>query len=336
MVRRRRFLLSLAAASTVAGCTDASSGQNADQSDGTDDAGGADSPTPEPTATPADELVVADDSGYTVDVSGSSDGTVSVGDGTIEFTAPVEMTWQLQGFNEGFPTRGGSASSSTETPAGPPLEVGPTLDPSDDAMHAFATPIYDAEADRIEFWFYVDETYRQAHDEHYAIWGEARTVDMTSREAEFTERAEGIYRATATYDQPVSEDMAFPMGILLDRPFSEATPQSGPRPEYSGVGVTPRIRSVESQTPQIAFSFDYDEAAGEVTITHDGGDTAQGSNLRILVDGGSAATQFSGEVVAGTSVTVDISNAASGAEVRVVWESPEGDASATLAVFRLP
>jgi hypothetical protein len=333
MSRRRRFLLSLAAAATVAGCTDASTGSNPDS---TDDDGDSDTATAEPTPTPAEELEVGEDGGYTVDVSGTSDGSVTVSDTAIEFTAPIEMTWRLQGFNDGYRvTADEAATASTATPEGPPLEVGPALDPTDDAQHAFATPIYDADADRLEFWFYVDETYRETHPEHHVIWGEAATVDVISREAEFSERADGIYRATATYDLPVSEDMAFPLGVLLDRPFSEATPQSGTRPEYSGVGVTPQIQT-GPRTPQVAFEFDHAESASEVTITHTAGDTVQGSNLQVLVDGDPASTQFSGEVVAGDSITVDVSDAGSEAEIGIIWESPDGNASATLAMFRLP
>lgn len=341
MVRRRRFLLGIAAASAIAGCSDVTNSTDPEEGEGDDEEAGDDSDgetsTPEPTPTPAAELSVADEGGYTVDVSGSSDGSVTVSEETIEFTAPIEMTWRLRGFNDGFLADGNSAMTSpSETPTGPPLDVGPRLDPTDDTMHAFATPVYDADADRLEFWFYVDETYRETQSAHYTIWGAARSTDVTSEEAEFTERADGIYRATVTYDQPVSGEMSYPLGVLLDRPFSEATPQTGPRPEYSGVGVTPQVQSVETRTPQIAFGFEYDEDAKSVTITHEGGDSAQGSNLRILVDGEPADTQFGGEVVAGTSVTVDVSDVGSEAEVRVVWESPEGDASATLAMFRLP
>ena len=338
MVRRRRFLLGLAAAATVAGCTNASNESTAapDTGDGsTTTAPGTNTPG----STPSGDDLVADSGAYTVDVSAVSDGSVSVSDTEIAFSAPVEATWDLRGIHDGVPVNGGGEgggdSSPTPTPSGPPLEIGSTLDPTDDAQHAFATPVYDEAADRFELWFYVDETYRNAHDTHYVVWGGGRQMDLDSREASFTERADGVYRATVTYDEPVSGDMEFPFGSLLDRPFSEVTPVRG-RPEYTAVGVSPQTSRTVAQTPQISFAFEYDPDAETVTVTHQAGDTADGSNLTVLVAGEPATATFEGEVSAGDSVAVDVSGLGSGAEVRVVWESESGDRSATLGLFRLP
>jgi len=334
MVRRRRYLLGLAAAATVAGCTNASNESTAapDTGDGTTTtAAGTNTAAP----TTGDDLVAGEDGSYSVDVSAVSDGSVSVSDAAVSFSAPVEATWNLRGIHDGVPVNGGGegGSSPTPTPTGPALEVGPTIDPTDDAQHAFATPVYDEAADRFELWFYVDGTYRDAHDTHYVVWGGGREMALDSREASFTERADGIYRATVTYDEPVRSDMELPFGSVLDRPYSEVTPVRG-RPEYTAVGVSPRTERTDAETPQIAFQMEYDADAETVTVTHQAGDTADGSNLTVLVAGDPATATFEGEVAAGDSVAVDVSGVESGAEVRVVWES--GDRSATLGMFTLP
>ena len=333
MPSRRRFLLGLAAAATVAGCTNASTDATA-----TADPGG-EGPTTSAagsTITPGDDLSVAD-AGYTVNVAGSSDGAVSVADDRIAFTEPIEKAWQSVGYQDGvrLGSDGGGPTPVPEADDEPPLSVGPTLDPTDDTQHAFATPIYDAEAERFELWFYVDETYRNAHDSHYVVWGTGRRRDLQSREADFTQRAEGIYRATVTWDRPVSADMALPFGTLLDRPMAEVTP-TDTRPPYTAVGVAPRLSRPSVQAPQISFDFEYDEADETVTITHDGGDTADGSNLTVTVAGEPTAASFSGEVAAGDRVTVDVSGAASGERLEVRWESESVDSAAVLGSIELP
>jgi hypothetical protein len=99
-------------------------------------------------------------------------------------------------------------------------------------------------------------------------------------------------------------------------------------------------------TPAVAFSFDYDESAGTVEITHDGGDTVRASALRIRGAGfadadradmtsggqwrGSASGEIDGEsaVVAGDRVLVGVDG---DYELAVVWEPEDGRVSATLA-----
>jgi flagellin-like protein len=105
----------------------------------------------------------------------------------------------------------------------------------------------------------------------------------------------------------------------------------------------------QSATPQASFSFEYDEGAiatsgqGNLSITHDGGDTIQASELYIR--GGPYASpsstgamtsngEFEGnltaggsEVSAGNGVVVAVQN---DYELRVVYEAAEGDSSATL------
>ncbi|MDQ2071400.1 type IV pilin N-terminal domain-containing protein [Haloarcula sp. H-GB4] len=115
----------------------------------------------------------------------------------------------------------------------------------------------------------------------------------------------------------------------------------------------------QQATPQASFSWDFDESVGNpdygvVTITHDGGDTISGNELYVrgsnIIDGssngmssgdydldstttgeqtfGNSKTIGATEVSAGTSMNVAVSDAY---DLRVVYETQEGDSSATLA-----
>ena len=100
----------------------------------------------------------------------------------------------------------------------------------------------------------------------------------------------------------------------------------------------------QSTTPQASFAFDYDSANSEIDITHDGGDTINSDELFIRgtlsgsnsidqswtsVSGGSAT-----DVTAGNSITIDGTTAPAAPgddyDIRLVFESDEGDNSATL------
>ncbi|MFC7077880.1 type IV pilin [Haloarcula halophila] len=106
----------------------------------------------------------------------------------------------------------------------------------------------------------------------------------------------------------------------------------------------------QSATPQASFSFDYDNSAGAddddglLSVTHDGGDTIQASELyirggpydtsstfgpsNVITSNGDWTTGAAPtEVSAGASVNVGVE---SDYEIRVVYESAEGDSSATL------
>jgi len=106
---------------------------------------------------------------------------------------------------------------------------------------------------------------------------------------------------------------------------------------------------VSNTAPQASFSTEYDSAAGEVDVTHDGGDSIKASNLYFRGSGfdGSGditanndnwpATEASGsnsKVVAGDRVTVGVSGGSY--DFNVVYESATGDNSATLATATGP
>jgi len=107
----------------------------------------------------------------------------------------------------------------------------------------------------------------------------------------------------------------------------------------------------QQTTPQASFAWDYDSSEGDagsddglLTITHDGGDTIQASELYIRGSGYDDGSSFSvtpdrtddgdwtaagnTEIRAGNRLTVA---ASSSYDLRVVYESTEGDNSATLA-----
>jgi len=100
--------------------------------------------------------------------------------------------------------------------------------------------------------------------------------------------------------------------------------------------------SVSNTAPQASFSFDYDDSADELKITHDGGDSinanelyVRGSNLNSETGAWNSAdvdgsVGSGSKVRAGNSATLD-SITSNQYEVRVVFQSQEGDTSATLA-----
>jgi flagellin-like protein len=112
---------------------------------------------------------------------------------------------------------------------------------------------------------------------------------------------------------------------------------------------------VSQTTPSASFGFDYDRSSNDtLTISHNGGDTVDANNLNVAISGVNTSIndQYSwssdlgganGDVTAGSSVTVDGGNVngnqaldISNGTVSVVWQSSEGDSSATLGRFEGP
>lgn len=106
-------------------------------------------------------------------------------------------------------------------------------------------------------------------------------------------------------------------------------------------------------TPQASFSWDYSENSthsspdGNVTITHDGGDSIQAQELYIRgnFDSGGDTTAGSWDTYDGASVSSgsDVSagqtinpGVGSAYELRVIYETQEGDTSATLSESKGP
>jgi FlaG/FlaF family flagellin (archaellin) len=122
---------------------------------------------------------------------------------------------------------------------------------------------------------------------------------------------------------------------------------------------------VSQTAPQASFSFDYDSEAGNITISHDGGDTIEAQNLKVSTESQSFNTSPAGattpspdevtqasfdefeyafdgatsEVTAGDTLLVSEHDSDSDfdvVEMSVTFQSTEGDASATLGEFTGP
>ncbi|SFR99971.1 flagellin N-terminal-like domain-containing protein [Halomicrobium zhouii] len=105
----------------------------------------------------------------------------------------------------------------------------------------------------------------------------------------------------------------------------------------------------QQTTPQASFSFDYDGTTspspgvglyddstgegGDLTVTHDGGDTIADARVDIVDDDDSYAHQFGSEISAGVSTTVEVDNDDT---VRVIFTGESGDSSSTLATWEAP
>lgn len=106
---------------------------------------------------------------------------------------------------------------------------------------------------------------------------------------------------------------------------------------YEELGIDER-NEPRPRAPQVAFSFERRED-GRVTVTHDGGDEVGDSGTLVLLyesDGERVERQWApddGSVTAGDSVTTERPVSDS---LRVVWNSEEGGASATLGLYRPP
>jgi flagellin-like protein len=108
---------------------------------------------------------------------------------------------------------------------------------------------------------------------------------------------------------------------------------------------------VQTTAPQASFTFDYsadgttltgdsqlfttadDSSSGDLTITHDGGDSISNSRITVKDDDGSSVSPWSSELTAGSSQTLDV-----GGDdiIRVVWKGESGDSSATLGKWSGP
>jgi flagellin-like protein len=95
---------------------------------------------------------------------------------------------------------------------------------------------------------------------------------------------------------------------------------------------------VQDTAPQATFSFDFESNSGnyDVTATHDGGDTftSENTNELNLTDGAGNSDTFTFPVSAGDSVTA--SGVSGDTTVRVIWTSPGGESTATIARSTTP
>ena len=99
---------------------------------------------------------------------------------------------------------------------------------------------------------------------------------------------------------------------------------------------------VQNNAPQASFSFDYQDfggSAGTVVATHDGGATFNAENTgRLYLSAGGAETTFTAVTNGGASAGDSVSETGvnTGTDVSVIWESPSGENTATLASGTTP
>jgi flagellin-like protein len=100
--------------------------------------------------------------------------------------------------------------------------------------------------------------------------------------------------------------------------------------------------SLQQTAPQASFAFDYEDQ--NVTITHETGDSIEASQLNATVSDGTfdygTSDKFEdeadGTISAGDSATYEYGSNWGGETVRVVWESDNGENSATLSTSTAP
>jgi len=94
---------------------------------------------------------------------------------------------------------------------------------------------------------------------------------------------------------------------------------------------------VSESAPQASFSFDFNMTAGDVTITHEGGETLESSQITVEGDDGAptGANDFTGSTISsGNSSTYGSIN--SGETIRVIWTNPAGGSTNTIARATAP
>lgn len=241
--------------------------------------------------------------GGVVDYPGMVDGAASVrGDErTIDYEAP-ETTFLLE----------------SEVREGSDLRVGRDL--SGEAMAGFVAPVASDDG-TFEFHVFANEAFVEFADWNVVVAGIDRDPE-TRGTADF-ERLEGDVYGT-TVDPGDVEFL-----LVVDATAAELRSRGGD--EVSGIGILrdPRDR-VETTAPNVVFGFQYDAGRERLRVRHEGGDGVEAAELRFHSDGDHEVVDgFDGGTVrAGDRAILSIPPDAT---VRVVWESADGDRSATLA-----
>ena len=99
--------------------------------------------------------------------------------------------------------------------------------------------------------------------------------------------------------------------------------------------------SIQQSAPQANFEYDYDSADENVTITHTSGDSVDNSTVSIAEsntsdEGGNDLNrkEITGDITAGDEIAKGTYDP--GETIRVVFESEDGETSATLAQSTAP
>lgn len=308
--RRRRVLRTvgtLATVGSIAGCTQGSlsdgNGDGETDADGGNGDGGGDGGNAD-----GGEFLRQ---GRVVDYPGMVDGQASVSANEREISY-------------GDPQRTFSCSYVYEGNAAAASQLRVSRDLSGETMAAFVAPVYDEDAGSFAYHVFANDPFVEFADWYYVVGQSTDPID--TGEAAFEPLVDGVSR---TVVGPVETAT---VGVI-DVPPSEA--QNG------GENVTGVVLDAgstgsgpETAAPQVVWGFEYDAESGVLAITHEGGDTVSGGDLVVHVGGDGRTVQpFDGDVSAGDSASFD---ASADATVRIVWVSPDGDQSATLARWNGP
>jgi flagellin-like protein len=93
--------------------------------------------------------------------------------------------------------------------------------------------------------------------------------------------------------------------------------------------------SLQQSAPQASFDFEYNSDTTNVTITHSSGDTITSDDGNVTVSVNGTEQDWDEPISAGGSTVYD-GAMSSGDTVRVLWESNDGENSATLAQSTVP
>lgn len=247
-----------------------------------------------------------------VDYPGIVDGgaTVSGDEREIAYDEP-ERTFAFQYAYEG------------DTADPEQLRVGRDL--SGERMAAFVAPVYDEGADAFAYHVFANEAFVDYADWYY-VAGPSTDPEATG-EVSFESLGGTVSRFVVG---PVD---ALTAGVI------DVPPEEARNGGTNVTGVLIRGGSDESGSgspaPQVSFAFDYASESETLEITHQGGDSVQGSDLRVVVEAGERTVEspFEGKVTAGDRVTVEVP---SGATVQIVWASSDGSRRSVLAEWEAP
>ena len=294
---RRRFLAAVGAAATaplLAGCSDDS---------------GDDGPTATktPTATePPQDRAVAD--GTVVDYPDLVDGAATVseeGDRLVIEYADPERSFGLVGAFEGESN---------------PEELRVTRELAVDARAGFVAPVYEESAERFVYRVFANEAFVE-----YADWNFVAVEpddELRPEGAVEFERLEG-----AVYGARVAPT-EFQRLFVVDATAQELADGAD---NLSGMVLLVGQAGDSGGVPEVTFRYEYDEAAGELTVTHESGDTIPAED-ELAVISGTVEESWTTPVAAGDTKTVAVEPDAT---VSIVWLGSDGE-SRTLGRWEGP
>lgn len=94
-------------------------------------------------------------------------------------------------------------------------------------------------------------------------------------------------------------------------------------------------------TPQVSFSFTYDDTDSTLNATHEGGDPIENPSARLSVKGDEVDSENpllhlggDSELNSGDTIEIELSNPlSSGDEVKIVWSDAESDTTSVVARY---